>query len=468
MRHRWLTLALAAAACATAGKGGPADAGRSPDAGSAADAGSGADAGTPAGVTNPGQSLSLWGGLPRCGAFFVPADQGPQTAAHDNNVLWSGLYSDASSLYLLPAQPGPGDPVTVRLRALAGNLTAANVKVQSAADGSSVTLPLARESALDATGRFEFWSTTLPASPAPRRYRFQAIDGRASAWLNGCGPSAQEPNSQDFWIVPGFAPPAWAQGAVLYQVFPDRFYNGDPTNDPINGAALLGGAAHVTFDSNWSDPPAPNSYLFFGGDLNGVAQKLPYLRDLGVDGIYLNPIFLAPSNHKYDTQDYTQVDPIFGGEAALQTLLSEAHDADAGTLRVVLDGVFNHVGLGEPWFDFYSLYTTLGADKGGVKQPSSPWYDRFTFLPHNVDGCDYAHFQTSCPLVKLDYGSPELKADMFGDGGVVPTWLGAVGADGFRLDAVDLIGTGGVDGQDNAQILEALRASARARIPTRS
>jgi len=178
MRHRLWTLALAAAACATAGKGGPADAGRAPDAGNP---GSGEDGGTPPGITNPGQALSLWGGLPRCGSFFVPADQSPQSAAHDNNVLWSGLYSDSSPLYLTPAQPGPADPVRVRLRALANDLTAANVVLQSALDGSSVTLPLARETALDSTGRFEFWSTTLPASPAPRRYRFQAIDGRRSA-----------------------------------------------------------------------------------------------------------------------------------------------------------------------------------------------------------------------------------------------------------------------------------------------
>ncbi|HHE47402.1 MAG TPA: alpha-amlyase, partial [Candidatus Acetothermia bacterium] len=127
-------------------------------------------------------------------------------------------------------------------------------------------------------------------------------------------------------------PPEWVRDAVFYQIFPDRFRNGDVSNDPP-GTRPWGGL--------------PDRKSTFGGDLNGILEKLDYLEDLGVTALYLTPIFKAPSNHKYDTEDYFQVDPAFGSDETLRELVAALH---ARGMRIVLDGVFNHCGERHPFF----------------------------------------------------------------------------------------------------------------------
>ena len=125
-----------------------------------------------------------------------------------------------------------------------------------------------------------------------------------------------------------FAAPDWVTDAIFYQVFPDRFCNGDPSNDPPGVEP-------------WGNPPSREN--FFGGDLQGVLRKLDHLQDLGVNALYLNPIFRAHTNHKYDTCDYLEVDPAFGSNDLLRELAREVHRRD---MRIILDGVFNHCGDG--------------------------------------------------------------------------------------------------------------------------
>lgn len=122
--------------------------------------------------------------------------------------------------------------------------------------------------------------------------------------------------------------PAWVADAVFYQIFPDRFCNGDPRNDP----------PAVT---PWGN--LPNRENFFGGDLAGIRARLDYLQDLGVNAIYLNPIFKARTNHRYDTSDYYSVDPALGTREDLKALVNDAHRRG---MRLILDGVFNHCGDG--------------------------------------------------------------------------------------------------------------------------
>ena len=142
----------------------------------------------------------------------------------------------------------------------------------------------------------------------------------------------------DRWSVPDLTPmdiPGWSHGAVVYQIFPDRFANGDPSNDPPD-------------TDQWGSPP--HSRRFQGGDLVGITQHLGYLSDLGVDLIYLNPIFTSPSNHRYDAIDYTQVDPSLGGNEALIELVKKAHDRG---IKVIIDASFNHCHPG--FFAFQDL-----------------------------------------------------------------------------------------------------------------
>ena len=120
----------------------------------------------------------------------------------------------------------------------------------------------------------------------------------------------------------------WAMDAIIYQIFPDRFFNGDKRNDP-EGV------------ESWGNPPTTNNY--FGGDLQGIVDKLGYLNDLGVNCLYLNPIFKASTNHRYDTIDYYQIDPILGDHNVFKDMVNKLHDQH---MKIILDGVFNHCGKG--------------------------------------------------------------------------------------------------------------------------
>ncbi len=186
-----------------------------------------------------------------------------------------------------------------------------------------------------------------------------------------------------------FAVPEWAKDAVYYYIFPERFRNGDTANDPKPGTDTYLDQA-VEFHSNWNDKPyVPGendgnsgddevyNNDFFGGDLAGIIEKLDYLVDLGVNTLYINPIFEAPSNHKYDTADYMQVDDNFGDNALFAKLTAEAK---ARGIRVILDTSLNHTGSDSAYFDRYGKYPGVGAFEGGTPHPESPYYSWYKFF----------------------------------------------------------------------------------------
>lgn len=319
---------------------------------------------------------------------------GAFAAAKDNNVEWDGLFSDQGPLYMIPTEPTSSSPVVLRLRVFRDDITSANIKYWDSADNAFHWIPLEWQTT-DPTGVFDIWRGTVPASSSTKYYRFQINDGAATAWLNAGGISASEPQSGDFWIVPGFHTPDWAKNAIYYQIFPDRFNNGDLTNDlafkssaPVtpdaSGNCPTGSYLYFTHcayqHTQWSDAPENPGFGedFFGGDLAGIIAKIdPYLKTtLGVTALYLNPIFQSPSNHKYDTQDYTQVDPHFGTNGDLQNLINTAHNGSTQRISVLLDGVFNHTSTFHQWFDQEHLYLTDGA----AESRSSIWADRYVFL----------------------------------------------------------------------------------------
>lgn len=196
--------------------------------------------------------------------------------------------------------------------------------------------------------------------------------------------------------------PAWVRTASCYQIFPERFAIGSSGKD----------MSYVT--ARWGEKPTPKS--FYGGDLDGIRQKLPYLQDLGVELLYLTPVFCSKSNHKYDITDYETVDPAFGGNEALRALIADAHGRK---MRVMLDGVFNHVSSSHPFF--------LDAKKRGK---DSPYYDWFFFLP---DG-SYRTFASVPYMPKLNTGNGAV-IRYFSD--VAVRWMRDYGADGWRLDVSD-------------------------------
>lgn len=198
--------------------------------------------------------------------------------------------------------------------------------------------------------------------------------------------------------------PDWVPDAVFYQIFPERFCNGDPSNDPSG-------------TENWGGVPMREN--FFGGDLAGIIQKLDYIQDLGCNALYLNPIFKAGTNHKYDTHDYFQIDPAFGDDETFDTLIREAHERN---IRVVLDGVFNHCGDGfAPFQDVM---------QNGPNSKYRDWFDVYSYPVTRTPAPNYATCGGADYLPRLNTNHPEVEAFIHK---VALYWL-ARGIDGWRLD----------------------------------
>ncbi len=200
------------------------------------------------------------------------------------------------------------------------------------------------------------------------------------------------------------AGPDWARDAVFYQVFPDRFWNGDPSIDPPGVA-------------RWGDAPTRES--FFGGDLAGITARLSHLERLGISGLYLTPIFASGSNHRYDTYDYFQVDPLLGDKGALRELVQEAHRRG---IRVLLDGVFNHVGDGFWAFRDLRANGDASAYRDWFHAPELP----LSPDPPNYQTCGGAHF-----LPKLNTANPAVREHLLS---VATHWIDEADVDGWRLD----------------------------------
>lgn len=222
--------------------------------------------------------------------------------------------------------------------------------------------------------------------------------------------------------------PDWAKGAIIYQIFPDRFAkSGDPD--------LTGKLTPYTVHRDWYEDvewrPDENGIVhnndFYGGNFRGIREKLPYLQSLGVSILYLNPICKAFSNHRYDTGDYKTPDPMLGTEEDFRDLCREAHRLN---IRIILDGVFSHTGSNSLYFDREGLFGRQGA----YRTQSSPYYNWYTFYQWPNNYRSWWNFDTLPTVNKMhpDY----LRYIITGEDSVIAHWL-ALGADGFRLDVAD-------------------------------
>lgn len=223
--------------------------------------------------------------------------------------------------------------------------------------------------------------------------------------------------------------PEWFKNAVAYQIFPDRFYNGNPDG------SFLGNRTDI-IKREWGDTPYYKAEQFggeykandfFGGNLEGIIKKLPYLEDLGVTVIYLNPIFKASSNHKYDTGCYEEIDPMFGDEKTFSRLCKEAKKHG---IRIILDGVFNHTGDDSMYFNKYGKYPTVGA----YQSKDSKFYPWFRFMDYPEV---YESWWGMTTLPQVNEESKELREYLLsGENSIVKKWI-RLGASGWRLDVVD-------------------------------
>nr|WP_315050833.1 alpha-amylase family glycosyl hydrolase [uncultured Brevundimonas sp.] len=238
-----------------------------------------------------------------------------------------------------------------------------------------------------------------------------------------------------------YAVPEWAQRAVWYYVFPERFRNGDASNDPRPGPNTFQNGS-VETHADWSARPfrpgsgdgsdARGGNDFFGGDLAGITEKLDHIAELGATALYMTPIFTAASNHKYDTGDYGNVDPAFGANADFERLTREA--AKRG-IRVVVDASFNHTGRDSLYFDRFAKHPGVGALEGGEVRADSPYADWYRLDANKADPDDrYSGWTGARDLPELDEASPSFRSFAFGaPDSVTALWLDR-GASGWRMD----------------------------------
>lgn len=227
---------------------------------------------------------------------------------------------------------------------------------------------------------------------------------------------------------PGFTTPEFLHHGTIYQIFPDRFFHAPSVGVSDRKDVLL----HKSWDEEPLVRPDPRSgdntaLDFFGGTLNGISEKLPYLKDLGITVLYLNPVFMARTNHKYDTGDYARIDPMFGTEEEFARLCRLA--AGQG-IRVLLDGVFSHTGEDSAYFNRYGTYASVGA----YQSETSPYFPWYTFEEHpSRYRCWWGI--PSLPEVRKEEAT--YRAFLFEPrDGIVPRWLHN-GASGWRLDVAD-------------------------------
>jgi glycosidase len=429
-------------------------------------------------------------------AIVTPPQGG---AGHDDNIFWDDLGHDSrDTLFRSPGGPvHTGTAVTLRFRAASNDLTAARVRLYNDRTNAQSFLNMTR---VADDGTYEWWEVTLPASADTTLYwyRFIAIDGTATAYYEddaardgGWGqPFASSPDNS--WQIsvynPAFETPDWVKEAVIYQIFPDRFRDGDPGNNPAPGRFFYNEPGGTIFRSDpaggmsnpWNqvvcDPrevgaPCEGTYSrnFYGGDLQGVIDQLDYLQDLGVTAIYFNPIFESPSNHKYDTADYGFIAEDFGDLQTFITLTQEAHDRG---MKVILDGVFNHTSSDSIYFDRYHNFDSEGACESHTS-PYRDWY-YFTDVAPGTGPCvsstgvpnaaNYTSWFGFDSLPKLNAANPEVRDLIFAGGpdSVAMQWLQY--ADGWRFDVGGDIDPGVANDPDN-DFWEQFRQTTRAVYP---
>ena len=263
----------------------------------------------------------------------------------------------------------------------------------------------------------DFFETTIELEDPRFRYHFLLDDGENKRWYNEKGFSKNRPRGGksgffQYSLISNddlLDRPDWLDEAVVYQIFPERFNNGNSDLDPANL-------------KNWGDLPKRDS--FFGGDLQGIYEKLDYLKDLGVNTIYLTPIFESLSNHKYNIDDYLKIDEHFGDEEIFEKLVNKAHDKD---MKIILDAVFNHSG-----FNFFAFEDLR---KRGENSKYKDWYI-YDSLPLQTEiPVNYETFARNIPnLPKLDTANKEVQDYLLK---VTEYWMKNFDIDGWRLDVAD-------------------------------
>ena len=325
----------------------------------------------------------------------------------------AALFCDGTEGYVYPPEPKENELVTFRFRTAKDD--ADRVGLVTSAD----TYVMEKECT---QGEFDYYTFEVRLGAEPFRYCFEVQSGTEKYYYGRCGISREILEYYNFVVVPGFSTPDWAKGAVMYQIFTDRFYNGDKSNDvETNEYYYIGDYSRRV--TNWDKYPANMGVReFYGGDLQGVMDKLDYLQELGVEVVYFNPLFVSPSNHKYDIQDYDYIDPHYGKivddggevlpdgvtdnsqatkykkrttglknlEASNELFIKLVEELHRRGMKVILDGVFNHCGSFNKWMDRERIYEgEKDYEPGAYISADSPYRSYFRFFKEEPENWPY-------------------------------------------------------------------------------
>ena len=325
----------------------------------------------------------------------------------------TALFCDGTEGYVYPPEPKESELVTFRFRTAKDDVD--RVGLVTSAD----TYVMEKECT---QGEFDYYTFETRLGEEPFRYCFEVQSGTEKYYYGRCGISREILEYYNFVVVPGFSTPDWAKGAVMYQIFTDRFYNGDKSNDvETNEYYYIGDYSQRV--TNWDKYPANMGVReFYGGDLQGVMDKLDYLQELGVEVVYFNPLFVSPSNHKYDIQDYDYIDPHYGKivddggevlpngvtdnsqatkykkrttglknlEASNELFIKLVEELHRRGMKVILDGVFNHCGSFNKWMDRERIYEgEEDYEPGAYVSADSPYRSYFRFFKEGPENWPY-------------------------------------------------------------------------------
>jgi alpha-glucosidase len=329
-------------------------------------------------------------------------------------------HHDGSALYVPNQNPKLGDRVKLRIRIHDALGKVAEVRVRFSESGEAFPTDKARVFKRD--GRWTWYENTITIHNPKMNYRFyiKLADGNV-LWYNTQGLAVlNQPDTLDFRLNTFSSAPAWGKSAIMYQIFPDRF------------ARSAKADAHKTpkwaIAKNWGDEVIGSgpgtSEQFFGGDLWGVIEHLDHLKSLGVNLLYLTPIFPARSNHRYDASSFHEVDPLLGGDEAFAALIAAAHKLG---MKVMGDLTSNHSGVGHEWF------------QASFKKPNAPESDFYYFSEKNTK---YDSWFGVPSLPKFNWNSKELRRRFIqGPKSVVARWLRKpFHMDGWRIDVANMTG----------------------------
>ena len=330
-------------------------------------------------------------------------------------------HHDGSELYVTPKLPRIGDSITLRVRVPKSySFQKSFVRLYEDGEPRSYELTLVQEGVHE-----DWWGVTTTLVNKTLQYRFVFLASDKYEWLTARGLFPHDVHSNtDFKMFSGTRAPEWVHSSVFYQIFPDRFAKSDVKRELPDWAVAR----------NWTDLPAQVrseiSSELYGGDLVGVEEHIDHIEDLGVNGIYFTPFFPARSNHRYDASSFSEVDPILGGNEALDSLVSTARSRN---IRILGDLTSNHCGAGHPWL------------KDAIADVNSEERSFFYWDPSVPHG--YVGWWGVPSLPKLNFNSLELRKRMYSAANsIVKQWLSpAKGLSGWRIDVGNMTGRQGSD-----------------------